>query len=323
METKGWVDRFLEDEIKAKVSVPDLMTAQVTGQVMLDPDVNLIKVAGQAIGPTAPVPVQVSDGSAFMTPAKESGGNLEAIKAQVAKLTFDKDGNLMTSAEVTVIPTEDINIKTDSVGLAKESGGNLAGAKADLDAISGQLDAKTSTLAKETGGNLATIAGQLDSKTSTLAKESGGNLAAIKTDVDNLDVNLSTLAKESGGNLAAAKSDLDTLVTQTATPNIRALTTSDQVTIGDLIIALKRAIDVISHPLWWDVNLNSLKVALNVGGTLPTYASGATLPTVTTVATVTKLSQLTANGEPVFDIFLRHTWMNAWGNVVRRCITVS
>jgi hypothetical protein len=229
------------------------------------------------------------------------------------------------------------NLDAATSTLAKESGGNLAAAKADLDTISGQLDAKTSQIKSQTDkltfdgtSNLkvaaqgtVTVSGtvavsgtptvELETDDVGLAKESGGNLDKIS---GQLDVKASTLAKEAGGNLA-------TIATNTATPNIRALTTSDQVMLGDAIIALKRAIDVISHPLWWDVNLNSLKVALNVGGTTPTYASGATLPTVTTVGTVTKLSQLTANGEPVFDIFLRHTWMNAWGNVVRRCITVT
>jgi hypothetical protein len=97
--------------------------------------------------------------------------------------------------------------------------------KSDLDTISGQLDAKTSTLAKESGGNLAALAGKdfatqttlaaikaktdnLDAASSTLAKESGGNLATI---AGQLDVKASTLAKESGGNLAAAKADLDTI----------------------------------------------------------------------------------------------------------------
>jgi hypothetical protein len=65
--------------------------------------------------------------------------------------------------------------------------------KSDLDTISGQLDAKTSTLAKESGGNLAALAGK-DFATQT-------TLAAIKAKTDNLDAASSTLAKESGGNL--------------------------------------------------------------------------------------------------------------------------
>jgi hypothetical protein len=228
--------------IKATVSVPEQLTAQVTGQVMLDPDVNLIKVNGVAVSKTNPVPVEISDGTNFVSPAKESGGNLEEIKTQADKLQFDASGSLKTAQQGTVAVTgavdadvtgtvgisgtPPVEIKTDSVGLAKESGGNLAGAKADLDTISGQLDAKTSTLAKESGGNLATLAGKdfatqttlaaikaktdnLDAASSTLAKESGGNLAGIKSDVDHLDVNLSTLAKESGGNLDAIKVDVD------------------------------------------------------------------------------------------------------------------
>jgi hypothetical protein len=219
------------------------------------------------------------------TLAKETGGNLAAIKSDADTIvtnTGKLDVNLSTRLKPGDFPLP-INIADPSTGtqklavnasgqaaiqnppnldaatstLAKESGGNLAAAKADLDTIatntnnidvtlstrlkpgdfplpinladpgtptqkaavnaSGQvaiqnppnLDAATSTLAKESGGNLATVA----TNTSGLAKESGGNLAAAKSDLDTLvtqfDAKTSTLAKESGGNLAGIKSDLD------------------------------------------------------------------------------------------------------------------
>jgi hypothetical protein len=456
-----------QDEIKAKVSVPGLikatvstpeqLTGTVAGQVMFDPNVNLIQVNGVAVSQTNPVPVEITDGTNFLTPAKESGGNLAAakadldtisgqldaktstlakesggnlativgqldsktstfakesggnlaalaakdfatqttlaaVKSQTDKLVFDASSNLKTAPQGTVTVTgtvaisgtPTVELKTDDVGLARESGGNLAGAKGDLDTlvtqvdaktstlakesggnlasikadvdhldvnlstvakesggnlaaaktdldtISGQLDAKTSTLARESGGNLAaakadldTVAGQLDAKTSTLAKETGGNLASIKSDADSIVTNTTGLAKESGGNLASIKSDADSIVTNTAVPNIRPLTTTDQVTIGDILLALKQYIDVLSRPLWWNPNTNALRVDTSPVN-LPTYASGATLPTVSTVttcSTVTTLSQL--GGVGIFDVFLRGQWMNQWSSQVRPRMTTS
>jgi hypothetical protein len=200
---------------------------------------------------------------------------------------------------------------------AKESGGNLAAAKADLDTIAGQVDAKTSTLAKETGGNLATIAGQLDAKTSTLAKESGGNLAAAKGDLDTIASQTANIATEDG-NLAGIKSDADSIVTNTAVPNIRPLTTSDQVTIGDILLALKYYIDWLCKPIWYKPSTNALLVDLGNSGTLSTVS---TVSTVTTVSTLTTLSQL--GGVGIFDVFLRGQWMNQWADQVRRQMTTS
>jgi ElaB/YqjD/DUF883 family membrane-anchored ribosome-binding protein len=179
----------------------------------------------------------------------------------------------MTTAQVTVVPTENVNIKSDDVGLAKESGGNLAAAKSDLDTISGQVDAKTSTLAKESGGNLAavksdldTVSGQLDAKTSTLAKESGGNLAAAKADLDTisgqLDAKTSTLAKESGGNLAAIKPDADSIVTNT---------TGLAKESGGNLAGVKADLDTISGQL--DAKTSTL--AKESGGNLASIKSDA------------------------------------------------
>ena len=117
------------------------------------------------------------------------------------------DGKLQTTA---TLQAESITIgavKLQDANSANEAGVNTNGQLAVQNPPN--LDAATSTLAKESGGNLAgiksdtdTIASQLDAKTSTLAKETGGNLAAIKSDADTivtntgkLDVNLSTRLK--------------------------------------------------------------------------------------------------------------------------------
>lgn len=89
----------------------------------------------------------------------------------------------------------------------------------------------TGTIAKETGGNLATVKTNTDTlvtaggggyvrqdSTATIAKETGGNLATVKTNTDPLVTaagggyvrqdSTATIAKESGGNLADAATAL-------------------------------------------------------------------------------------------------------------------
>ncbi len=134
-------------------------------------------------------------------------------------------------------------------GSALESGGNLASlvtatstlkAATDLMAASGGgayvRQDSTGTIAKETGGNLATVKTNTDTlvtaggggyvrqdSTGTIAKETGGNLATVKTNTDTFVTaggggyvrqdSTGTIAKETGGNLATVKTNTDTFVT--------------------------------------------------------------------------------------------------------------
>lgn len=165
--------------IKATVSMPEQVTGKVQSEVMLDPDVNLIKIAGEPIGDDHPVPVsnpnldaKLSDIKAALdavfgqldekTSTLASETTAAAIKTQTDKLAFDASGNLKTSQQgtvtvegaldadvtgtVAVSGTPPIEIKTDSVGLAKEAGGNLAAIKGKTD----NLDAKLSDIKSKT-----------------------------------------------------------------------------------------------------------------------------------------------------------------------------
>jgi hypothetical protein len=205
------------DEIKAKVTVPSLikakvtqpgtLTAEVESEVMLDPDVNLIRVAGETIGHAAPVPVRLTDGAAYIDPrvienppgldvdlsTRASETTLGDIKTQTDKLAFDLTSNLKTreqgtvtvtgavEADVTgtvaVSGTPPVEIKTDSVGLAKEAGGNLAAIKDKTD----NLDAKLSDIKSKTD-NLDAKLSDIKSKTDNL----DAKLSDIKTGVDKI-----------------------------------------------------------------------------------------------------------------------------------------
>jgi hypothetical protein len=148
------------DEIKAKltvpglikgtVSVPDQLAGKVTGEVMLDPDVNLIKVNGVAVSKTNPVPVEMSDGTNFVSPAKESDGNLEEIKTQADKLQFDASGNLKTTvtgavdADVTgTVSVTNIDAKLSDI---KTKTDNLDAKLSDIKNKTDNLDAKLSDI---------------------------------------------------------------------------------------------------------------------------------------------------------------------------------
>jgi hypothetical protein len=233
---EGMVDEIktkvtVPDLIKATVSVPEQVTGKATGEVMLDPDVNLIKVAGQPIGHATPVPVRLTDGAEYIDPrlienppaldvalsTRASEETVAGVKTQTDKMSFDADGALK------VQNPPNLDVKLSDIETA-------------LDSVFGQLDSKTSTLAKESDGNLeaiktqadkllfdaqgnlkmaeqgtVTVTGDIDadvtgtvavSGTPTveikndsvgLAKEADGNLAAIKAKTDNLDAKLSDI----------------------------------------------------------------------------------------------------------------------------------
>jgi len=102
------------------------------------------------------------------TLAKEEDGNLESINTNTEHIGTPLQDTKIAS----VIPQEaatfepKISINKDNVGLAKESGGNLASIKTDLDNIYTRLDVALSTRASET--TLSSIKTDLEGKVSTL-----------------------------------------------------------------------------------------------------------------------------------------------------------
>lgn len=119
--------------------------------------------------------------------AKESGGNLAASKADLdTVVTQTANVAKETGGNVAGIKTDTAHLDANMSTLAKESGGNLAAAKTDLDTIS----TRTPALGQATKANsspvvVASDQGNLSVTLATdsvgVAKESGGNLASINT----------------------------------------------------------------------------------------------------------------------------------------------
>jgi hypothetical protein len=102
---------------------------------------------------------------AASTLAKESGGNLAAIKTDVDKIP--SQGQALAAASMPVVlPVAQITTLTPPAAItnfANETGGNLAASKADLDTIAGAVSsAKVAT--KSADGDNATLGAKADAK---------------------------------------------------------------------------------------------------------------------------------------------------------------
>ncbi len=190
--------------------------------------VNLMNAADTLINP-ATSDLQTA-GNAILTTMDTDTGNIAGGVGTVADTKADVDGNGTTTSHLRRIGFE-TDRAADNVGGAEEAvadAGGIGSVSAKLRRIStdiGTIDADTGSIKTNTD-TLVTAGGggyvRQDS-TATIAKESGGNLATIKTDVDTLVTaggggyvrqdSTATIAKESGGNLATIKTDVDTLVT--------------------------------------------------------------------------------------------------------------
>ena len=126
--------------------------------------------------------------------AQETGGNLADIKGDIATIKDDIaliKGNQTDKDQFTKITDGTETLLIDASG------------RAQVDIAAASI---TGALAKETGGNLASIKAKTDNLTNNPSLETGGNLASIKAKTDNLTNNPSL---ETGGNLAAIKTSVE------------------------------------------------------------------------------------------------------------------
>ncbi len=129
-----------------------------------------------------------------------NAGGGSAVNIQDGGNTITVDGAVTVTGSVTANAGTNLNTST----LALESGGNLASVNTNTDPLvtsggGGYVrQDSTATIAKETGGNLATIVTDL---TPFVTSGGGGYVRQDST---------ATIAKESGGNLATVASVVDT-----------------------------------------------------------------------------------------------------------------
>jgi hypothetical protein len=191
----------------------------------------------------------------------------------------------------------------------------------------GNLATIASTVAKETGGNLATLAGK------DFAKESGGHLASIDTSTTTIATNttpLTNLQFDGSNNLKVVTtgggSGGGAIQVEDSTQKIINPSTEDSE------VYLRRMVRLLE-------TLATVDLANRQRISLDTIPAGVTLPTVTTVTTVGTVSTITGgtittitNPVPVGNIATisgmdREQYINiaknAWANGIRSNLTWS
>ncbi|MCJ7455808.1 hypothetical protein MUP07_03575 [Candidatus Bathyarchaeota archaeon] len=321
------------DEIKAKVTVPDLLKAKVTqpeeltgkvgSEVMLDPDVNLIRVAGQPIGHTAPVPVRLTDGAEYIDPrvienppaldvdlsTRASEATLGDIKAQTDKMTFDVGGALNVQNPPNLdAKLSDVKSKTDNLD-AKLSDvkTDLENIKTDTDNLS-SIKGQTDKLEFDASGNLkaaeqgtVTVTGAVDADVTgtVVVTNIDAKLSDIKSKTDNLDAKLSDV-KTGTDYLSAIKAKTDNIPASPSQEHVAAndphavrLTDGSafldprQVSIQELDALLRYMLQTGLFQTSVD-SAGRLRVIIDVAGTAtPVTISSGTVTTVSTLSAIT------------------------------------
>lgn len=298
----------------APATIRESVVAEVVAQVVLDAEVReVVRVPGKGSKKNKKEVSERVDESKrlFLRLAGIAGLGVVASTVLPKNAQAYVMGSSPTSGVVGL--KNGSNVRVDPA----TEGGNLASIKTNTDPLVSSggggyvRQDSTATIAKETGGNLATIAGKDFATEATLAE--------IKAQTDKFTFSGSNLLTSGGGGGGGAVTVNDTTDTQINPA------TDEGVTLLRRLVKQSDSLAVVDSAQRQKVTIDSISGSLTLGTitTVGTVTAVTTVSTVTTVGTVTSATNLVALGGVDGRYLHIDTARNMYANGIRSNLAFS